>query len=82
MLSLLMTGTYSAQEHTSWRGVYCEGVSTFEEKRTTNRKDRRTKHKAEPPAWQQPACTFVQSANEFSERSTIGIISHERSHRS
>ena len=34
-------------ERTRWRGVYSEGVNTFEEKRTTNLKDRRTKRKAE-----------------------------------
>ena len=35
------------QERTTWRCVYSEGVSTFEEKRTTNLKDHRMKQKAE-----------------------------------
>ena len=31
----------TSQEHTRWHGVYSDGVNTFEEKRTTNLKDRR-----------------------------------------
>ena len=37
----------TAQERTRWRGVFSEEVNTFDEKRTTNFKDRRMKRKAE-----------------------------------
>ena len=71
----------TAQERIRWRGVYNEGVSTFEKKRTTNLKDRRMKQKAES-AFLATICLHVCAMCNRVFRSRIGLISHGRSHRS
>ena len=70
-----------AQERTRWRGVYSEGVSTYEEKRITNLEDRRMKQKAETSFAATTGLHICAKCNRVC-RSRIGLISHGRSHRS
>ena len=64
----------TAQERTRWRGVYSEGVNTFEEKRTTNLKDRRMKQSRIPCAVLTTDLHVCEKCNRVS-RSKIGLIS-------
>ena len=71
----------TAQVRTRWRAVYSEGVSTFEEKRTTNLKDRRMEQKAESAFEATTGLHVCAKCNRVC-RSRIRLISRERSHRS